>query len=262
MATPDPVLANKLKIEYLKRENAIKDTLNIAMLPSKLTVTEIVSNENEKIAVKSENQNGEYAVNINSDFFPSLPKLDESSSRFTAAQRGTFTHKFMELADYNNAVRSVSDELNRLVTHGFFTEAEAKGVYVDKLDLFFASRFYKRMHSASEIIREKQFMVAMKDICIDDKYRSITGNEGIIQGIADCVFKEPDGYVIVDYKTDNFQSESDMEKYSTQLAFYKAALELILGEELPDGTIKKAVIKSCYIYSFKLGIGKEFVFNE
>lgn len=262
MATPDPVLANKLKIEYLKRENAIKDTLNIAMLPSKLTVTEIVSNENEKIAVKSENQNGEYAVNINPDFFPSLPKLDESSSRFTAAQRGTFTHKFMELADYNNAVRSVSDELNRLVTHGFFTEAEAKGVYVDKLDLFFASRFYKRMHSASEIIREKQFMVAMKDICIDDKYRSITGNEGIIQGIADCVFKEPDGYVIVDYKTDNFQSESDMEKYSTQLAFYKAALELILGEELPDGTIKKAVIKSCYIYSFMLGIGKEFVFNE
>ena len=109
-------------------------------------------------------------------------------------------------------------------------------------------------------MREKKFMVAMKDISVDEKYKGITGEDGIIQGIADCVFKENDGYVIVDYKTDNFKSEADMEKYGTQLEFYKAALELVLGNERSDGTIEKAVIKSCYIYSFKLCMGKEFVF--
>ena len=116
------------------------------------------------------------------------------------------------------------------------------------------------MKCSEEIMREKKFMVAMKDISVSDKYNSITGADGIIQGIADCVFKESDGYVIVDYKTDNFKSAADMDKYGTQLEFYKAALELILGSENPDGTIEKANIKSCYIYSFKLGCGKEFVF--
>ena len=80
----------------------------------------------------------------------------------------------------------------------------------------------------------------------------------MLQGIADCVFKEDDGYVVVDYKTDNFRSVNDMDKYKVQLELYKAALEVVLGSNNMDGTINRATIKSCYIYSFKLGIGKEF----
>lgn len=260
-AMPDPVLAEKLRLVYRNDSEHKEEIQAKAMLPSKLTVTEIVRNENEKLAVENEKEKGKKAISIDPDFFPSLPKLDDASGRFTPAERGTFTHKFMELADYSKACVSVSDELQRLVDSGYFTEKEAKGVYADRLSAFFKSDFYKRMQSAEELMREKQFMVAMRDITVDEQYKGVTGSDGIIQGIADCVFKEPDGYVIVDYKTDNFQSESDMDKYGTQLAFYKAALELVLGSEDPDGTIKKAVIKSCYIYSFKLGIGKEFRFS-
>jgi hypothetical protein len=49
-----------------------------------------------------------------------------------------------------------------------------------------------------------------------------------------------------------------MDKYKVQLELYKAALEVVLGSNNTDGTINRATIKSCYIYSFKLGIGKEF----
>lgn len=257
----DPSLVSKLQDAYSEEAERISREQGIAMLPSKLSVTEIVRIENEQkaIAAAPTDESGDI-INFNPDFFPSLPKLDENKSKLTGAERGTFTHKFMELADYSLAEISVRNELDRLVKLGFFTEKEASGVYTDRVAAFFASEFYARMKCSEEIMREKKFMVAMKDISVSDKYNSITGADGIIQGIADCVFKESDGYVIVDYKTDNFKSAADMDKYGTQLEFYKAALELILGSENPDGTIEKANIKSCYIYSFKLGCGKEFVF--
>jgi hypothetical protein len=37
-------------------------------------------------------------------------------------------------------------------------------------------------------------------------------------------------------------------------------IEIDTRQENADGTISKAQIKSCYIYSFMLGLGKEFVF--
>ncbi len=258
----DPKLVERLKTGYENESEMLSRELGSAMLPSKLSVTEIVQREHEQnsiASIASSDDNGDM-IGFNPDFFPSLPKLDDKGSKLTAAEKGTVTHKFMELADYSLAETSVKKELERLVKRGYFTEREASGVYVDRLSAFFASDFYQRMKNSDIIMREKKFMVAMKDIDVDEKYKGITGEDGIIQGIADCVFKEDDGYVIVDYKTDNFKNEAGMEKYGTQLEFYKAALELVLGSDTPDGTIRKANIKSCYIYSFKLGKGKEFVF--
>lgn len=210
---------------------------NDALMPAKLSVTEIVEAEKEKA------EQGEKV-----EFFPNLPRLSDELDKLTAAEKGTFTHKFMQLADYDNARRDVKAELQRLTENGFFSEKEAGGVYVDKLKRFFASDFFERMQKSSDIRREQQFLASVKDLKLPEKLRSITGAEGMIQGIADCIFKEEDGWVLVDYKTDNFRSEEDMEKYGTQLAIYKAAFELIYGEP----------VKSSYIYSFKLEKGKEF----
>lgn len=207
-------------------------------LPSKLTVTEIVRMEIEK----------EYG-DKNPEFYPNLPRLDEELDKLSAAEKGTFTHKFMELADYSNAVISVKDELKRLVDGGFFTEKEASGVYVQSLTKFFNGDFYRRMKNSSDIRREQKFLASMGDLKLPESIGCITEADGMIQGIADCIFKEDDGWVLVDYKTDNFRDISEMDKYGTQLAIYKAAFELILGER----------IKSSYIYSFKLGEGKEFL---
>ena len=69
----------------------------------------------------------------------------------------------------------------------------------------------------------------------------------MLQGVCDCVFREEDGFVLVDYKTDNFTDASELDKYAVQLELYKAALDLILP--MP--------VKACCIYSFKLGVSKE-----
>lgn len=209
-----------------------------ALMPAKLSVTEIVEAEQEKT------EQGEKA-----EFFPNLPRLSDELDKLTAAERGTFTHKFMQLADYNNACTDVKAELDRLTANGFFSEKEAGGVYVDKLKRFFSSDFFERMRKSPDLRREQQFLASVKDLNLPEYLRNVTGEDGMIQGIADCIFKEPDGWVLVDYKTDNFQSEEDMEKYGTQLAIYKAAFELLYGEP----------VKSSYIYSFKLEKGREFM---
>ena len=39
----------------------------------------------------------------------------------------------------------------------------------------------------------------------------------MLQGIADCIFEEDGGYVLVDYKTDNFKELSELMKYQTSV---------------------------------------------
>lgn len=231
-ANADPALVQKLRRKY----DFVYDRPE-HYLPAKLTVTEIVSAEKEKALGDK-----------NPEFFPNLPRLSDELDKLTAAERGTYTHKFMELADYEGAYASVKDELERLKQKGGLTEREAKGVYVNSLEDFVRSEFFERMRRSSDLRREQKFLTSVKDLGLADDLKEYTTADGYIQGIADCIFKEDDGWVLVDYKTDNFQSTEDMKKYGTQLKLYKAAFELILGER----------VKSSYIYSFKLGEGLEF----
>lgn len=220
-------LVDKYNFKY------VSDELNA---PAKMTVTEIVSDEKEK-------EFGER----NPEFYPQLPKLADEITKLSASERGTYTHLFMELADYDKAAANVQDELERLYSKGFLTEREKQGVYIDALKKFFSGEFFDRIMKSKNVIREKSFLVNFKDIKVGNKYQKYIDGNGMLQGIADCIFEEDGGYVLVDYKTDNFKELSELMKYQTQLELYKAALDLILD----------APVKSCYIYSFKLAKGVE-----
>lgn len=228
---PDKKLVSQLCERYnFRYSHEFSDT------PSKLTVTELVKEEKEL----------EYGVK-NPEFFPQLPRLSDEIGKLNSAQKGTCTHLFMELADYKNAAEDVSSELKRLVDKGCMSEREAGGVYLDAVKRFFGGEFYKRMSRSSMIIREKQFLVSFSDLKLDSKYERYMSSGSMLQGIADCIFKEDDGYVLVDYKTDNFRDISEIYGYRTQLELYKAAFDLLL--DMP--------VKACYIYSFRLNEGAE-----
>lgn len=65
----------------------------------------------------------------------------------------------------------------------------------------------------------------------------------MIQGIADCVFEEQGGLVIVDYKTDRVKTGQELtERYIEQLRIYAYALSRTLA--LP--------VKECLLYAFAL----------
>ena len=133
----------------------------------------------------------------------------------------------MELADYSLAEKSVKNELDRLTSLGMFSKKEVQGVYINALELFFASPFYKRMTSSRQIMRERKFLTTIDELALGAGFESYTGTDACVQGIADCIFEEDDGFVIVDYKTDRFKDEDEMDKYKTQLRIYKAAFDLL-----------------------------------
>ena len=206
--------------------------------PAKRTVTELV---------KEMRTRAEGDEKTDKLFFPRLGTLGEEAERLSAAQKGTYTHLFMQLADYGSAEKDVKEELERLKAAGRFTEREAKGVYIDRVKAFFASDLYARMKRSDKIERELKFMVRARDAGLGERYAGLISPDGMLQGVCDCVFREEDGFVLVDYKTDNFTDASELDKYAVQLELYKAALDLILP--MP--------VKACCIYSFKLGVSKE-----
>ena len=66
----------------------------------------------------------------------------------------------------------------------------------------------------------------------------------VVQGAVDLCFKEADGIVVLDFKTDRVTSEKALaEAYGEQLSLYAAACRKIFG--LP--------VKEKILYSFALG---------
>ena len=65
----------------------------------------------------------------------------------------------------------------------------------------------------------------------------------LIQGIIDAYFEEPDGLIVLDYKTDKVNNGKELaEKYQEQLRYYAKALEQMSGKK----------VKEKIIYSFTL----------
>ena len=162
----------------------------------------------------------------------------------SAAQKGTALHTFMQFADYARAATDSTAEAARLVADGFLTPHQAKVLPMDKIDRFFASDLYARMQASPDCRREFHFTVTVPADTVVDVPIGADGEEVLVQGIADCVFREGDGLVLLDYKTDRVSEPKELiDRYRTQLQFYKQALEQIF--DLP--------VKQAVLYSFHLG---------
>ena len=65
----------------------------------------------------------------------------------------------------------------------------------------------------------------------------------MIQGVIDCLFREDDAWILVDYKSDRLErADAFRRRYAVQLALYKRAVEQITHWP----------VKEMYIYSLHL----------
>lgn len=164
-----------------------------------------------------------------------------SKSEMTPAERGSAMHLFMQYCDYNGAKNDLSTEIQCLTDGGFITQKQAYSLEKDKLSLFFNGAFAKRMFGSEKIYREIKLSSYVK---ASELYETKLNDKILVHGVADCVFVEKDGLVLVDYKTDRVKNEAELlERYKKQIAFYKYALEK---------TFEKPV-KEAVLYSFYLG---------
>ncbi len=164
--------------------------------------------------------------------------------KMTGADKGTAVHKFFELCDINNASNDFDSEISNLISSGKMTQREADVLTKNDVDSFFNSSVGKRLLISQEVLREYEFAFLKK---AGDLYENLSDDikdeDIVIQGKLDCAFKESDGYVLIDYKSDNINDEREYKSiYKPQLDIYAEALEACTG-------IK---VKEKYIYSFKL----------
>jgi len=203
----------------------------LSKTPAKLSVSEVVKEDKEFV------------------FYPQIPKFSEEIGKYTAAERGTITHSFMELCDFRNASKSLEGELERLVESGKLSQRKADSIDRRAVTAFFESEIFTRLIASNNIMREKAFLVKISDIDTNGMDLSeYDETDGMLQGIADCIFEEENGYVLIDYKTDRVKDEEDLkENYKDQLKLYKAAFDIILDKP----------VTGAYIYSFVLAKGIE-----
>ncbi len=160
---------------------------------------------------------------------------DESAGDDRAAARGSAYHKWMQWVDFDG-----KDEWTRLCA---LFPAEATLIRREEIETAF--RAVKEFIGGRKFYRERSFVLCAPAAKVDPlaKEDGRPCDDVLVQGIVDLLVENADGSVeIVDYKTGK-EAYLRRPTYVRQLAWYRAAVEKILGRE----------VRAAYIYGFSCG---------
>ena len=159
-----------------------------------------------------------------------LPSFMAPPPERQGAWRGTVIHRFLSLADLDR-LRKAGGNLTEAVeamkadqlAAGVFTEEEAAAIPAKDAAAWFGSPLGQRMLRSPEVRREWGFNFYKPE-------RNL-----LVQGVVDCAFREGDGWILVDYKTDRVEDEDAfVEVYTPQLRWYAEALRELTGRPVPE----------------------------
>ncbi|MDO4312136.1 MAG: helicase-exonuclease AddAB subunit AddA [Eubacteriales bacterium] len=179
---------------------------------------------------------------------PLIPKFLKGQEELSGASRGSAYHRVMELLDFTGDYDACQMEktIVRMEEEGRIARDMAACVRIPDVLEFVNTASGRRMKQAAEqglLWKEQPFVLG---IPMQDVYPEMSGEEQemvLVQGIIDVYFEEPEGLVVLDYKTDRVRTGKELlEKYQTQLEYYARALEQITGKK----------VKEKIIYSFTL----------
>ena len=173
------------------------------------------------------------------------PDLTGITAEADGAARGTVIHRFLCLADLDAVRReggSDPDKLKALADHlvkeQVFTPEEAEWIRPEAISRFYTSDIGRRMLASPEIHREWDFNLYVQE-------RGM-----IVQGMIDCAFREGEGWILLDYKTDRIRDEKAfMEEYRPQLEWYALALKQLTGRPVLESWLYALSVDKAYMLS-------------
>ncbi|MDR1822117.1 MAG: PD-(D/E)XK nuclease family protein, partial [Oscillospiraceae bacterium] len=208
------------------------------LLPSKLTVTEVLSWRGT--AGAEDEGTPLYAPAANAEDMP-LPRFMPEADAKSAASRGSAVHKFLQFVDLSAqlTIDGLRAEAERLLFEGVLSEDEKNAVDFRKAAGFFVSNLGRRLVSAhlsgEAVWRELKFsrLVPASEVYPE----TCSGDKILLQGVIDCAFCENGKLVLLDFKTNRVASpdaEREIRRhYASQLRLYGQTLEEMT--ELPCG---------------------------
>ncbi len=238
----------------------------LASLPSKLTVSKLSptildADGEDEIADPSRALDKPEAAPTTDEIKLKKPDFMTGEKWATASEKGSATHVFMQFADFTKLrERGSAAELERLVTQRFISSANASLVNMKQIERFAGSALMDKLSRSPFVKREFRFNVRMDadGFTTDEELKkklSESGAKVTVQGVVDCVYRDPDTgeLVLIDYKTDSMTAEEMREprlaeeklraRHSSQLTYYKKICAEMFGEPIPHA----------YVYSTVLG---------
>ena len=202
-------------------------------LPSKVTATELKGHEEPDAEAVS------LAVKPHAPF--RMPDFAKKDKPLTGTEKGIATHLVLQTMDFakGGSREEIEGEVQRLCAQGFLSRREAEAVDVAAIARLFASDLGKRMRGCPRVLREFKFSL----LCdAEEIYGAAAGEQLLLQGVVDCCLDEPDGLVIIDYKTDRVRTAQEIaergKRYRGQILSYARAMERIHGKR----------VKQCLLY--------------
>ncbi len=231
-----PAAINNINDNDIKIDKVLVNTIK-ENISYKYPFEEILQIESKASASRISNsaENMKYAFSSKPSFM--------SNGGITSAERGTAMHKVIEFFDFSKS-DAIKEELERLYEWQYITEREYNSINTENLKAFFESDIFKRIKKADVVKREMRFLTELDATrIVPDLNEQFAEEKIIIQGAVDICFTEPDGVVILDFKTDRVDdSETLKQAYAEQLNLYALACAKIF--EKP--------VKEKLIYSFAL----------
>ena len=212
---------NPETLEKLRSIMNFRYDLSRSEIPSKMTVTQLISDEPDTDGATLK-----------------VPQFMIEKNQ-PATERGNAVHKFFQFCDFSADSDDTENEIQNMIDKNYFTESEAELLPIELIKKFFNSPLCKRIKSAVSIERERSFQIQADEIKYKNSAKSeFLNSDGMIIGVIDLLIHEPDGIVIVDYKSNRNTSEFYLrKKYSAQLEIYKSAVEKIYNKPVKEAII-------------------------
>jgi len=227
-----------------------------ASVPAKTSVTEMKRLHAEReeeaalLAQLQELDSSQQTVSESTDAKPTAaytfrlrrPRFMEENA-LTAAERGTASHLLMQHVPLDKPVtlQVLQALVDELIARQIMTLKQAEAISLEPVVELFAGPFGQRILRADWVKREVPFSCTFPAARIYGVQAEGSEDEPIlIQGVVDCLFRDQEGIVLLDYKTDQVyaqQWEQAAEKHRFQLELYAEALELSLGMPIQESYV-------------------------
>ncbi|HWO95335.1 MAG TPA: PD-(D/E)XK nuclease family protein, partial [Bacillus sp. (in: firmicutes)] len=168
------------------------------------------------------------------------PRFMQEKS-LTAAERGTAMHLVMQHVPLQQAATAedVRELVASMVTRELLTTEQAAEIDCESIAAFFETDIGRRLQGAKHVYREMPFSLSVPASEAYATWSAPQEEAVLVQGVIDCLFEDEEGFVLVDFKTDNISDrfEGDFERakpflldrYQVQVSLYAKAIEHILN---------------------------------
>lgn len=166
--------------------------LSATQTPQKTSVTQIASGYHE-------------SEEISQSFQPA----DKSS-----IENGNAYHKLIQYINFDcNDYNKLQKEIQRLLKSGQILQSELELIDLDNILKLLNNPDFQQIVSSGYIMREREFFMNMHQ------------DLQIVQGVVDLAVINNNQAIIADYKTGNFSSKQNLQKYAKQIDLYAQAIE-------------------------------------